>query len=246
MGQNASEEVFVLINYRIKFEKGDDVKFISHLDVMRYFQRAIKRADLPIGYSQGFNPHQLMSFASPLTVGTTSEGEYGDFEFKEEVSPKEIKDRLNAVMPVGFKVANVVKLKEKTLNSMAAVEAASYTVNFKRGITYEMLKKGLKDYIKQEEIMVVKKTKKSCKEVNIREDILTLNDISTGEEAALYMLLNSGSRRNLKPESVVESLCNFFGVEFEKFMANYNRVDMYRRNEKGEILSLDCGVGFDE
>ena len=57
-----------MIAYRIKFEKGDDVKFISHLDVMRYFQRAIKRAELPIGYSQGFNPHQLMSFASPLTL----------------------------------------------------------------------------------------------------------------------------------------------------------------------------------
>ncbi len=235
-----------MTTYRIKFRKGDDVKFIAHLDVMRYFQRAVKRADLPIGYSQGFNPHQLMSFASPLTLGTTSEGEYGDFEFKEELPAKEIMDRLNAVMPVGFSVANVVKLKERTLNSMAAVEAASYTVTFNKEITPEMLKEGLKKYIKQEEILVVKKTKKSCKEVNIREDILTLNDISAKGKASLYMLLNAGSKRNLKPESVVESLCNFFNVPYERFMASYNRVDMYRRNEKGEILSLDCGVGADE
>lgn len=232
--------------YRIKFRKGDEVKFISHLDVMRYFQRAIKRAELPIGYSKGFNPHQLMSFASPLTLGTTSEGEYGDFEFSEELPTEEIKDRLNAVMPIGFSVANVVKLKEKTVNSMAAVEAASYTVTFLKGITPEMLKEGLKGYIKQEEIIVTKKTKKSCKEVNIREDILTLNDISSKGKAALYMLLNAGSRRNLKPESVVESLCNYFGVEYEKFMVRYNRVDMYRRDEKGRILSLDDGVGADE
>ena len=60
------------------------------------------------------------------------------------------------------------------------------------------------------------------------------------------MLLNAGSRRNLKPESVVESLCNYFGVEYEKFMVSYNRVDMYRRDEKGRILSLDDGVGADE
>ncbi|MBQ2753446.1 MAG: DUF2344 domain-containing protein [Firmicutes bacterium] len=235
-----------MIAYRIKFEKGDDVKFISHLDVMRYFQRAIKRAALPIGYSQGFNPHQLMSFASPLTLGTTSEGEYGDFEFKEALPSKEIKDRLNAVMPVGFKVANVVRLKEKTLNSMAAVDAASYTVTFNKGITADMLKEGLKGYIKQQEIVVVKKTKKSCKEVNIREDILTLNDISANSKASLYMLLSAGSRRNLKPESVVESLCNYFNVPYEKFMVSYNRVDMYRRNEKDEIVSLDSGVGIDE
>ncbi|MGL4790895.1 MAG: TIGR03936 family radical SAM-associated protein, partial [Anaerotignaceae bacterium] len=66
-----------MMTYRFKFTKGPQVKFIGHLDVMQTFQRTIKRANLPIAYSQGFNPHQLLSFASPLSLGYTSEGEYG-------------------------------------------------------------------------------------------------------------------------------------------------------------------------
>ena len=61
---------------RIRFAKYGALKFIGHLDVMRYFQKAIRRADLPIAYSEGFSPHQIMSFAAPLSVGHTSEGEY--------------------------------------------------------------------------------------------------------------------------------------------------------------------------
>ena len=65
---------------RIKFSKNGPLKFIGHLDVMRYFQKAIRRSSIPIAYSEGFNPHQIMSFASPLSVGHTSQGEYMDIE----------------------------------------------------------------------------------------------------------------------------------------------------------------------
>lgn len=235
-----------MITYRIKFSKNDNAKYISHLDVMRCFQRAIKRADLPIGYSKGFNPHQLMSFAQPLTLGTTSTGEYGDFEFEQALSAEEIKERLNAVMPVGFGIENAVRLKEKTLNSMASVEGASYTVKFLKGITADMLENGLDGYIAQDEILVVKKTKKSCKEANIREDILEIRNISQDGEAEVFMLLNAGSRHNLKPDSVVESLCDYFGVPFDKFCAAYNRVNLFRLDENNRLVGLDVGVSADE
>ena len=81
--------------YRVKFTKGEEVKFIGHLDIMRLFQRAIKRAKLPVAYSQGFNPHQLLSFASPLTLGATSEGEYGDIEMAEKIEPYIVMQELN-------------------------------------------------------------------------------------------------------------------------------------------------------
>lgn len=235
-----------MITYRIKFSKSDDVKFVSHLDVMRIFQRAIKRAGLPIGYSKGFNPHQLMSFAQPLTLGTTSTGEYGDFEFEYELPASEIQERLNSAMPTGFGIENVVKLKEKTVNSMASVDGASYTVKFVKDITEDMLKDGLSGYINRDEILVVKKTKKSCKEANIREDILEIKDISENGEPEIFMLLNAGSRHNLKPDSVVESLCCYFGVAYNKFCAKYNRVNLFRRDENGKLVGLDVGVSADE
>lgn len=67
--------------FRIRFAKYGVLKFIGHLDVMRYFQKVIRRSELPVRYSQGFNPHQLMSFAQPLGVGITSDGEYMEVEF---------------------------------------------------------------------------------------------------------------------------------------------------------------------
>ena len=81
MVQHHLEEAFVL-KARIKFCKYGSMKYIGHLDIMRYFQKAIRRSGLPIKYSEGFNPHQIMSFAAPLGVGITSDGEYMDIELK--------------------------------------------------------------------------------------------------------------------------------------------------------------------
>ena len=87
---------------RIKFRKTGIMKFIGHLDVMRYFQKAIRRADVEICYSGGFSPHQIMSFAAPLGVGITSNGEYVDIEVHSTGTTAEMLERLNAVMAEGF------------------------------------------------------------------------------------------------------------------------------------------------
>ena len=71
---------------RIKFAKTGHMKFVGHLDTMRYFQKAIRRAELPVAFSGGYSPHMIMSFAAPLGVGTTSLGEYFDMELTETVS----------------------------------------------------------------------------------------------------------------------------------------------------------------
>ena len=97
---------------RIRFAKYGALKFIGHLDVMRYFQKAIRRADLPIAYSEGFSPHQIMSFAAPLSVGHTSEGEYLDIEVTSQITAfsgdKEIlKEKLQAVMVEGISILDV-------------------------------------------------------------------------------------------------------------------------------------------
>ena len=83
---------------RIKFAKTGHMKFVGHLDTMRYFQKAIRRAELPVAFSGGYSPHMIMSFAAPLGVGTTSLGEYFDMELTDTVPTKEIEERLNAVM----------------------------------------------------------------------------------------------------------------------------------------------------
>ena len=89
---------------RLKFSKNGPIKFIGHLDVMRYFQKAIRRAEIDIKYSEGFSPHQVISFAQPLSVGATSDGEYMDISVNSMVSAEDIMNRLNSVMNEGIEI----------------------------------------------------------------------------------------------------------------------------------------------
>mgnify|MGYP001042815149 CR=1 FL=1 len=118
---------------RIKFAKQGTMKFIGHLDVMRYFQKAMRRADVDIRYSEGFSPHQIMSFAAPLGVGITSDGEYLDIE----VVPPEEGSRLTGFEVKGHSglasqgedilcaaVTSAVRLTECAVNDVLGLEAA--------------------------------------------------------------------------------------------------------------------------
>ena len=121
------------MKYRIKFSKYSSIIFIGHLDMMRYFQKAIRRAEIPIAYSTGFSPHQIMSFAAPLGVGLYSNGEYLDIELEKDMSTKEMKERLNATMADGVDILSVKLLPEDAGNAMASVAAAGYTVRIRPG-----------------------------------------------------------------------------------------------------------------
>ncbi len=224
--------------YRIKFTKGEEVKFIGHLDVMRLFQRAIKRANLPVAYSQGFNPHQLLSFANPLTLGTTSEGEYGDFEMAEKIEPTLIMAELNKVLPNGVRVLDSVLITQKTDSAMAAIDGAKYIVFLEELAKRDSLQEDIKRYLSQKEILVLKKTKKNEKITDIKPDIFEIKKIPEG----FYLYLAAGSRRNLKPEPVMQSFYNFLGLHFEKYRMRYHRLDLMR-TEQGKLVGLSEGIG---
>ena len=116
---------------RIKFSKHGVVKFIGHLDVMRYFQKLNRRADIDVKYSAGFSPHQIMSFAAPLGVGLESYGEYVDIEVNTTMSSKDAIDALNAASVDGITVTGYVRLDDNVANAMSCVAAADYKVTIK-------------------------------------------------------------------------------------------------------------------
>ena len=117
---------------RIKFEKDGVMRYIGHLDIMRYFQKAIRRAEIDIKYSTGFSPHQIMSFAAPLGVGHISYGEYFDIEVNSHNGKQDMIERLNAAMVPGIRITNVVELPDNAGNAMATVAAARYKVELKK------------------------------------------------------------------------------------------------------------------
>jgi radical SAM-linked protein len=177
---------------RIKFTKSGPLKFIGHLDVMRYFQKAIRRAEIDVEYSKGYSPHQLMSFAAPLGVGLTSDGEYVDISMHTILDPDIMIKKLNSVMDKNIQVVGFHILSEQSKNAMSIVAAADYLVSLKDG--YNFLEKSLfeekfVDFYKQDSIVIVKKSKKSENEVDIRPSIyntaFTADEfLASGEHAA--------------------------------------------------------------
>ena len=116
---------------RIKYSKLGNLKFIGHLDVMRYFQKEIRRAKLDISYSKGYSPHQIISFAAPLALGITSDGEYFDAEFNSVTTSAEMIEALNAVSVDEIHVTKCVQIPENAKNAMSIVAASDYEITFR-------------------------------------------------------------------------------------------------------------------
>ncbi len=114
---------------RMKFAKTGPLMYVGHLDLLRYFQKVFRRAGVDIAYSQGFSPHQITSFAAPLGLGITSEGEYLDAEFNSITTSKDMLERINAAALTPYiKVTEFVVLREGAKKAMASVAGADYYV----------------------------------------------------------------------------------------------------------------------
>ena len=211
------------MNIRMKFKKSGCMKFIGHLDIMRYFQKAIRRADIDIAYSEGFSPHMIMSFAAPLGVGLTSEGEYVDLQVHSCASSKAAVDALNSVMVDGMEVVSFKVLPENVKNAMASVAAADYFVNWREGYAPEGWEEKFLAFLQKEEMLIVKKTKRSEAEVDLKP-MLYKAELRDG---GIFMQVACGSVNNLKPELVMEAFAKEAGMELAPFALEVCRVEVY-------------------
>lgn len=174
-------EIFMRI--RIKFRKNGIMRFIGHLDIMRYFQKAMRRADIDIAFSEGFSPHPIMSFAAPLGVGVTSDGEYFDIEANTSASTKESLEALNCVMADGMEVVSWTALREGAKKAMTAVAAADYIVYFKKqeDFSQEEIREKIRVYYTERDcIEVMKKSKKSERLIDLKPLIYAFSSYEDG------------------------------------------------------------------
>lgn len=216
---------------RIKFAKYGTMKFIGHLDMMRFFQKAIRRADIDIKYSEGFSPHQIMSFAAPLGVGIESQGEYMDIEVLSMTSTEDMKNALNQVMVEGVEVLSVTILPDHVKNAMSSVAAASYSLRMKDGsFPIDNLEGKIQDFCRQDTIPYTKETKKSVVELDLKEGIY---ELKAGQDGIIHMLVNASSSGNIKPAMVFEKFCQFAGVEISPLAYQVTRLETYTDTAKG-------------
>lgn len=199
---------------RAKFIKDNSVKFLSHLDILRTFGRAIRRSGIPIVYSQGFNPHPSMSFGLPLSVGVTSQGEFVDMDVEDNITLDQFIKTINTGLPSGLQVVDASEVDAKS-NIMAIIKAAAYNVKIE-GDKLENLTQNAQELLKMSQIVVEKETKSGVKEADIKPDIRELKVINSGKNnGELYMNLSAGSVSNLKPEFVVAALKKYCGIQVD-------------------------------
>ncbi len=229
------EEVYVL-KARIKFRKFGAMKFIGHLDIMRFFQKVMRRADIPIAFTGGFSPHMIMSFANPLGVGVTSDGEYFDIELAEEIDMNAAVERMNQVMVEGIEIVNMVRISdEKKRTGMTIVAAADYLSTVKNNAFPEGWQEKADSFMAQESICILKKTKKSEKEVDIKPMIYKFEV----RDNSVYMLVATGSVENLKPELVMQAFAEYLGLDARELSFVHHRLEVYADEGEKEFVSLD-------
>ncbi len=237
---------------RIKFTKKGSMRFIGHLDTQRYFQRLNRRAGLNVAYSEGFSPHQKMSFAMPLSVGCESEGEYFDLELKDDaettgngISSESMIALLNSHSVSDIRVTECVMLPEKAEKAMASVRAADYKVCFREGYEPGFDLCSFIDGFNKAETFMVKKYSKKAKKKHKKKDRSNSieNDyketdlkklvyrIEMNEENnTVFMQVSAGSAENIKPELVIKSLYEKAGEELQDHALMITRSELYTDN----------------
>lgn len=237
---------------RIKFRKYGVMKFIGHLDIMRYFQKAMRRAEIDICYSGGFSPHMIMSFAAPLGVGITSDGEYLDIEVNSTRSTAESLKALNDTMVEGVEVSGYVLLPDNAKTAMSIVAAADYELSFKEGYEVPADKAAFEAAIETfftnaKEVLITKQTKKSERTMDLKPLVYEFSMREKDGKPVFYLNLSTGSTDNVKPELVVEALFSYMGLVYNPSAVQIHRLDVYAAGktektfislgEMGEIIS---------
>ena len=204
--------------YRICYSQGEEVKFISHLDFLRTIVRTFRRAELPVKYSEGFNPHMVMTIGLPLSVGTTSVCDCLEVELTEEIDIAKAIDDINAVCPRGIKILGIKPAEG--LTPMYGIDSADYSAEFTTDKEIDV-----NEYISAPEVMIEKKSKRKINEVNIKDFVRGIEVIATnGTSHHLKLHLNAGNTSNLKLELVLKSMEKFYGCTISDIMLERKQI----------------------
>ena len=213
---------------RVLFEKKGNAIWISHLDLMRVFQRAFKRAGLPLTHSQGFNPRPSVSIALPLSVGVESNCELLDFDlYGEPVSAEEIQLRLNAALIDGVRVLSVYDNGSKIKN-LAFLDCEVF-FEYDQGIPEGALEQ-IRQLFSRSEVIVEKKTKNGIEEENIIPMIRRISVAKADENMIVIHALVCCQNPTLNPMQLNAAVTKYIPEIVPDFV-KCRRIEIYDCNE---------------
>jgi radical SAM-linked protein len=194
---------------RLKFSRGDEIKFISHLDIMRLWERAMRRANLPLMYSEGFTPHPRLSLAAPLSLGVTSDAELMDAYFGGQVSPQYMQIQIVRQMPAGITIHDIWAVGMEMPSLQAQVRFAEYMVTLKstEGKSSAYIEQTITNMLAARDIPWQHIRDKSVRTYNLRS---LINDISlteySNEHTIISMKLRCDPGGSGRPEQIIKAL----------------------------------------
>lgn len=214
---------------RLWFKKDGLAVYISHLDMNRCMTRAVRRAEIPLWYTEGFNPHPYMTFLMPLPLGQSGMREPLDIRIEGDMSFKEIKSRLNAVMPEGIEIVDVQKPEQKP-NEIAAAE---YEIDayFESEADATKFSSQAQGIISSGELNAEKRSKRGIKTVNLCELIRSFEAEACANKVRVKTILAAGNTVNLNAELLMTALYDGVALEPEK-------TDIVRTHLLREDLSI--------
>lgn len=220
-----------MYKYRAQLTKGDEIRYISHLDYAGVMERAIRRAKLPAAYSEGFNPHLKMSFASPLSLGVTSDAEYMDFELTKPLCQPEIFDRLSRALPPGIKLIRLKPVKEprpcegkKHKALMAEVEQGLYEIEAPLVGDWSKALAAIQKFNQATAITYHRITPKKTRDIEVKQYMLDQVKASmVGEKVLLGMNIAITQSGSIKPVEILELLVKKYGLPIDMGKALINR-----------------------
>jgi len=210
---------------RLRFSKTGRLKYISHLDINRAMSRALKRAQIPLWYTEGFNPHPYMSFSLPLSLGVESLCESVDLRIIGDITNDEIKNRLNNVLPQDIKIVDVYD--DFRDNSEIVYSDYVYKFEFKDN---EAAIEKIKNVLSSDEIIALKKGKQGrkrvMKETNIKSFIDKYSISIRNDVIVLNIRLLAGPEKNLNPSLLFDTIIRLIDMDFEwKSIARISLLD---------------------
>jgi radical SAM-linked protein len=192
---------------RISFDRGEELKFLSHLDLLRLWERAFRRAKIELTYSEGFTPHPKISVAAPLSVGVTSKAELMDIFLSEWLSPSSFNDHIKVQLPLGLQITNVeiVGLDEPSLQSR--VHFAEYIVESKSEIGSEEIGSSIKSLLSASSIPWQHQRDTGCRSYDLRPLVDDIWVVNTEElSCTIGMRLLCSTKGAGRPEQVAKAL----------------------------------------
>lgn len=215
----------------IRFGKQPRLRFISHLDLQRFFQRALNRTGLPIAWTQGFNPHPILSFGSALALGWTSEYEILDVKLSAPMGRRRTEDAMRAALPVDIPVLEVRMVDDRHPAPMAMVRASDYEITLS-GETAAATLDAAEEFLRRESVMAMRKTKSGEREVDIRPMALLLE--REGDVLSARLMLTE--KDTLKPDLLVRALAEIAGAEVPEM--RIHRRCLLGEDESGALKPL--------